>query len=269
MNTASLELATTGAQKSNLAFALARLPRERRRHALVFYNFCRVVDDIADEESRPAEEKRDLLRRWKSALASGDGLPGDLAEIIAAHRLDTELLIEIVRGVEQDIEPAEFATFDELEQYCWRVACAVGLVSINIFGCKDPRSKDYAEQLGYALQITNILRDVGEDAQLGRVYLPAEDLQRFGITTAQILERSPGPRFQELMAFEARRARQHFAAARASFPRPDAQALAPAEAMRAIYGKILDRMEADGFRVFEKRYRVPLWQKLWLLAWPG
>jgi phytoene synthase len=269
MTAATLELATSGAQKSNLAIALARLPRERRRHALVFYNFCRVVDDIADDESRPAPEKQTLLDHWKTALQTGHGLPAALTEIIHAHHLDRELLVEIVRGVEQDIHPRDFATCEELRLYCWRVACAVGLVSIEIFGCTDPRSKTYAEQLGHALQLTNILRDVGEDARLGRVYLPVEDLARFDLGADQIREGRPGPRFEELMRFEAGRAREHFLQARAALAPADSRALAPAEAMRAIYGKILARMEADGFRVFEKRYRLPLWQKLWLLARPG
>jgi phytoene synthase len=268
MTTATLELATTGAQKSNLAFALARLPRERRRHALVFYNFCRVVDDIADDETRPAAEKQTLLDHWKSALESGRGLPAPLAEVLATHRIDRQLLVEIILGVEQDIHPRDFATYEDLRKYCWRVACAVGLVSIEIFGCRDPLSKTYAEQLGHALQMTNILRDVGEDAGLGRVYLPLEDLARFELTADQIRNARPGPRFEELMRFEAARAHDYFRHARAALPPADARALAPAEAMRAIYGKILSGMEADHFRVFEKRYRVPLWQKLWLLARP-
>ena len=268
MTTATLELATSGAQKSNLAFALARLPRERRQHALVFYNFCRVVDDIADDEFRPASEKQTLLDHWKSALASGHGLPEPLAEVLAAHRIDRHLLVEIILGVEQDIHPHDFATYQDLQKYCWRVACAVGLVSIEIFGCVDPQSKVYAEQLGHALQMTNILRDVGEDAQLGRVYLPLEDLAKYDLTADQIRQGRPGPSFEELMRFEAARAHEYFRGARAALPHSDARALAPAEAMRAIYGKILSRMEADHFRVFEKRYRVPLWQKLWLLARP-
>lgn len=269
MNGATLELATSGAKKSNLAFALARLPRERRRHALVFYNFCRVVDDIADDETRPASEKQTLLDHWKTALQSGHGLPNALTEIIHAHHIDRDLLIEIVRGVEQDIHPRDFATYDELRQYCWRVACAVGLVSIEIFGCRDPLSKTYAEQLGHALQLTNILRDVGEDARLGRVYLPQEDLARFDVRPEHLRAGTPGPHFGELMRFEAARARDYFTAARASLAPADSRALAPAEAMRAIYGKILAHMEKDNFRVFEKRYRLPLWQKLWLLARPG
>lgn len=269
MNATALELATSGAQKSNLAFALARLPRERRQHALVFYNFCRVVDDIADDETRPATEKQTLLDRWKSALESGRDLPAPLADVLLAHHIDRQLLIEIILGVEQDIHPREFATYEDLKKYCWRVACAVGLVSIEIFGCRDPLSKTYAEQLGHALQMTNILRDVGEDARIGRVYLPLEDLERFGLTSDMIRREQPGANFEKLMRFEADRAHGYFQGARDALAPADARALAPAEAMRAIYKEILSRMEADHFRVFAKRYRVPLWQKLWLLARPG
>ncbi len=263
----SLQLADpAGAKKSNLAFALRTLPRDRRKDALTFYAYCRVVDDIADDPALPSTEKIRLLGDWKNALATGTDLPPALASLIRRRQLDPRLLHEIILGVEMDIEPQCYATYDDLRTYCWRVACAVGLVSIRIFGCTDPTSATYAEHLGHALQLTNILRDVAEDAALGRIYLPRQDLRRFQVSEASLLARQPDGDFPGLMDYEATRARALFQQARESFPHADARALIPAEAMRAIYEKLLHRMTADHFRVFEKRYRVPLWQKVLLLG---
>ena len=263
-----LQLASrAGARKSNLAFALGCLPPDRRRDALVFYDFCRAVDDIADEPGGSPDEKRKLLEVWRSSLISGQNLPPALLDILARHRIDRQLLIEIVLGVETDIEPVRFETHNDLRAYCWRVASAVGLVSIEIFGCKNPQSKVYAEFLGYALQLTNILRDVAEDAVAGRIYLPLEDLRKFRVSEASLLAGRPEGDFQALMRFEARRARALFAEAVRAFSRDDAKALKPAELMRAIYQRILSRMEADGFRVFEKRYRLSKIEKLLVLLY--
>jgi phytoene synthase len=231
----------------------------------VFYDFCRAIDDIADEPGRSPAQKRELLDLWKAALNAGEELPPALAEVLARRKINCQLLVEIVRGVEMDIEPARFQTYQELRTYCWHVASAVGLVSIEIFGCKNNRSRIYAELLGYALQMTNILRDVAEDAAVGRLYLPIEDLRKFGISETDLLEGHPGDKFSALMYFEAARARSLFAEARKALPADDAGALKPAEIMRTFYEKILSRMEADGFRVFEKRYRLSKAEKLWVL----
>jgi phytoene synthase len=258
-----LQLASpAGAQKSNLAYALGCLPPARRHDALVFYDFCRAVDDIADDPGRSAEKKRELLELWKTCLTRGENLPEALWAVLVRHGIDRRLLVEIVRGVETDIEPTRFQTYEDLRTYCWRVASAVGLVSIQIFGCKNPASKTYAELLGYALQLTNILRDVAEDAALGRIYLPVEDLQKFEVSESSLLAGKPSGNFSALMRLETARARSLFAAARHAFPAEDAYALKPAELMRAIYERILSRMEADNFRVFERRYRLSRVEKL-------
>ena len=256
----------SGAKRSNLAFALRSLPRDRREDAFTFYAFCRAVDDIADDPGRSSSEKNRLLGVWKSAHETAQGLPRPLSTLIERRNLDPRLLHEILLGVEMDIEPRHYATYEDLRAYCWRVACAVGLVSIRIFGCTDPASTTYAEHLGQALQLTNILRDVGEDAALGRIYLPIADLRLFRVSEESLLAGNPGGDFPGLMHYEATRARELFQKARQALPRSDARALIPAEAMRAIYEKILQRMTTDHFRVFQKRYRVPLWQKLLLLG---
>jgi 15-cis-phytoene synthase len=268
VNVPPLQLASrAGARKSNLALALGCLPPDRRRDALVFYDFCRAVDDIADDPERSTEEKRELLGHWKTCLTLGQNLPEPLLEVIERHGIDRRLLVEIVLGVETDIEPARFQTHEDLLAYCWQVASAVGLVSIEIFGCKNPQSKVYAESLGYALQMTNIIRDVAEDAAVGRIYLPLEDLRRFEISEASLLAGKPGHNFSALMRFEAARAHSLFADASRALPRDEANTLKPAELMRTIYEKILSRMEADGFRVFEKRYRLSKAEKLLALLY--
>jgi 15-cis-phytoene synthase len=271
MKAPSLQLASReGAKKSNLAFALACLPSDRRSDALLFYDFCRTVDDIADDPVRPPSEKRVLLDQWKTA--SPNELPSAFAGMVARRALDPALLREIILGVEMDIEPRRYETRAELRGYCWRVACAVGLVSIDIFGCRDPGSKTYAEFLGQALQLTNILRDVGEDASLGRIYLPLEDLRRFSVSEKSLLAGKPDGNFFGLMSFEADRAREDFLGARQSLPAGDRRALGSARIMQISYEKILARMTAGGFRVFERRYRLSRWEKFCLLArafWGG
>lgn len=259
---------------SNLAFALAVLPRDRRRDMRVFYAFCRVIDDIVDAETAPEAEKRDALDRWRSLIAGGigesaarPGLEAEMGELIRRRELPVATLTEIIDGVAMDLDRDRYATIDELLVYCHGVASAVGLVSIGIFGCREPGSRTYAEQLGYALQLTNILRDVAEDAARGRIYLPQSDLERFGVGESEILTGKPDPeRFRKLMAFEAARAKGHFAAAVAALPESDRRALRSAELMRAIYTRILGRMTADGYRVFEKRYRLSLAGRLAILG---
>lgn len=263
MSSEPLTLASSlGAKASNLAIGLRCLPQDRRDDAFVFYDFCRAIDDIADDPNQMPADKRELLSSWKEALKTGQGLPPTLDEIIRRRGLDRQLLLEIVRGCAMDVELPRFATYPDLLAYCWRVACAVGLVSVDIFGCRDPQSKVYAEQLGYALQLTNIIRDVAEDARMGRVYLPLEDLARFQVSEASLLAGQPDGDFEELMDFEADRAESFFAAAENAIPLTDVKALLPARIMHAVYHQILMKMRADGFRVFHKRYRLSRLEKV-------
>lgn len=251
-------LPASSANSSNLAFALLSLPRARRADAMLFYRFCRTVDDIADRPDLESREKHERLDAWLDAV--GNGLPPDLEKLVSRHSIDRSLLAEIIRGCASDIEPHRFATLADLELYCWRVACAVGLVSIKIFGCSDSRSESYAVHLGHALQLTNILRDIGEDAGQGRIYLPLEDLARFGVGKEEILKRQAGPRFHDLLRHVAARARARFAAAIP--PSGDFRPLLPARIMSAVYQKILDRMERENFPVLQKRIALNKHEKL-------
>lgn len=250
---------------SNLAFTLSILSREVRRDMEVFYAFCRVVDDLADEPGLSERERREGLKHWRdlidgSASNPGSGIETEFHELLRRKNPLREDLHAILDGMEMDLEPVRFADKDQLRRYCYRVASAVGLVSVGLFGATDPAAREYAEQLGYALQWTNILRDVAEDAAEGKVYLPEEDLRRFGLSPGDILSCRPDPaKFGRLMKHEAAVARAHFRESLAVFtelPKPDRHALRSAELMRRIYSAILDRMEQDGFRVFQKRYRL-------------
>jgi phytoene synthase len=248
----------SSAKSSNLAFALRCLPRARRIDAMLFYRFCHTVDDIADQPGLAVGEKHKHLEAWLAAVENG--LPPDLESLVVRHSIDRSIFAEIVKGCASDIETRRFQNLADLELYCWRVACAVGLVSIKIFGCQNPQSETYAVHLGHALQLTNILRDIGEDAGQGRVYLPQDDLARFGVSEEEILNRQDSARFKALMRHKAAQARARFAAAIPS--RADFNRLLPARIMSAVYQKILDRMERGNFPVLQKRISLSSHEKL-------
>lgn len=257
--------------KSNLAFALRILPPDRREDMVVFYAFCRTMDDLADDPNTPAERKTADLDAWKLGLVSGFQNPDTLQRQIVDTRdrrgIPNDLLLAIIDGCRMDIHPMRFRTWEDLSEYIWKVACAVGLVSIRLFGCKDPASERYAVALGRALQLTNILRDINEDlGNGGRIYLPLEDLARFGYSENDLLARKHDGRFLQLMAFEAQRAEEFFREAAGILPEPDRHALAPALIMGEIYHLLLGRMIGDGFRVFEKRYSISRFRKLAILS---
>jgi phytoene synthase len=255
----------TRQSKSNLALAFISLGRERRRDITVFYAFCRVIDDIADAKSLAVEEKWRQLLAWRGWLRTSTSdepmLARDIRALIDKYRLSPEMLEEIIDGVEMDLAFTRYATFEDLRVYCYRVASAVGLVSIEIFGYRNPACTEYAVQLGLALQMTNIIRDVGKDLGDGRIYLPQEDMARFGYTEAQLQDRYYNQQFLQLMEFEAKRAREFFARAATLLPREDRKSMVAAEIMGSVYRALLRRMERDKFRVFEKEYRLSKLEK--------
>ena len=264
--------AITRSSKSNLALAFIALTPERRRAATTFYAFCRVIDDIADEPVLPLAEKERQLSAWKRAVGEPfDDEPPMAAEVramIAQYKINADLLREIIRGCETDLAPVHFATFEDLRLYCYRVASVVGLVSIEIFGYRNPATKRYAVELGYALQLTNIVRDVAKDlANEGRIYVPQEDLARFGVTTDDLALRKGGPRFHDLMTVEFARAEEFFRKAVTELAPEDRRSMAAAEIMRRVYHRLLRRMRRDGFRVFDKNYRLRSAEKLGIVLW--
>jgi len=257
--------AITRQSKSNLALAFVSLGPERKRDITIFYAFCRVVDDIADSTELSIVEKRERLTDWRQMLGASAPdeplLARDLRQLMAKYSLPPGMLEEIIAGVEMDLTIVRYPTFEELRVYCYRVASAVGLVSIEIFGHRNPRCREYAIDLGLALQMTNIMRDVWKDFQTGRIYLPQEDLVRFHYSEADLAKRQYNEQFIQLMQFQASRAREFFSRAARELPPEDRRAMAPAEIMRSIYRALLRRIELDNFRVFEKEYRLSRLEK--------
>jgi 15-cis-phytoene synthase len=256
----------TKKSRSNLAFAFISLPKEKRKDITTFYAFCRQVDDAADDPGVPIEERRRWLKGWRRWLVEAEpGEPAfaaDVRQIIEKYRIDRQLFEEILLGVETDLEPVRFKDFQALASYCYRVASAVGLVSIEIFGYRNEKCKEYARCLGMALQLTNIIRDVNKDlGNGGRVYLPLSEMGMFGYSEADLSKQVHDRRFVQLMQFQAERAHAFFRQARYVLPNEDRKAMVAAEGMRAIYLKLLQRMEKDRFKVFEKVYRVDRIQK--------
>jgi phytoene synthase len=250
----------TRASKSNLALAFVALGRERRNDITIFYAFCRVIDDIADSTELTVEEKARDLTAWRRWLREGTpdepALARDLRELIAKYSLTPAMLEEIIDGVEMDLRNVRYNSFEELRVYCYRVASAVGLVSIEIFGYRNPACRQYAIQLGLALQMTNIIRDVGKDLSNGRIYLPQQDLARFDYPEEDLRLKKYNDPFLRLLEFEAARAEEFFAHAAELLPREDRRSMVAAEIMRSVYQSLLRRIKADGFRVFEKEYRL-------------
>ena len=255
----------TRESKSNLALAFVALGRERRNDITVFYAFCRVIDDIADSPELAPDEKARALAKWREcireATADEPALAAEVRALYKKYAITPPMLDEIIDGVEMDLRNVRYATFEKLRLYCYRVASAVGLVSIEIFGYRNPACRDYAIQLGLALQMTNIIRDVGKDLGNDRIYLPHEDLARFGYSEADLKARKHNNAFVRLMQFEADRAEEFFSAAAAHLPREDRRAMVAAEIMASVYHALLRRMRADQFRVFAKEYRLSKFEK--------
>jgi len=253
--------------KSNLAFALQILPKERREGMVTFYAFCRVVDDLADDPQRPLDEREADLLAWKTGLENGfadpDPLQHEVAGLMARYEIPAHLLTAIIDGCLMDLRPQRFETWDDLSQYTYKVACAVGLASLRVFGAVDPASERYAIALGHALQLTNILRDVGEDlANGGRIYLPLADLGRFHYSEADLVARVHDERFVAMMQYQAERCEAFYREAVELMPKSDARALIPAEIMRSVYQSLLQKMKRGGFKVFDRRYSLSKARKM-------
>lgn len=256
------------ASKSNLAMAFIALPRPVRSDMNVFYSFCRVVDDIADEPGLIPDERMAALETWRKWVASPHPdeppLAGQLRDVMARHHIAVEEVVEIVFGCEMDVRGTVYETWEDLRLYCYRVASVVGLVSIKIFGAKSPEAREYAINLGLALQLTNIIRDVGHDFRTdGRIYIPRSDMDQFGYDVGGLALEREDAAFHALMEFEARRAEEYFQKAAAALPMEDRRALVAAEIMRCVYARILRKMQRDGLRTLSRRYRLSRLEKIW------
>jgi len=258
---------------SNLALAFCLLPKQKRDAMSALYAFCREVDDVADNESVPLESRRARLNEWRSDIsrACGNETPQievnrELQPVIAQHKLPFALFDDLIRGVEMDLDIRRYENFDELEKYCYGVASVVGLLSIEIFGYKNPACRDYAVYLGKALQLTNILRDVRTDAERGRVYLPLNELARFKVSPEEILRFEYSNRFRELAESVAARAKEFYRLARETLPAEDRRSMVAAELMGSVYWRLLGKLERRQFNVFgPKPTRLNSGQKLLLI----
>ena len=263
----------TRRSRSSFYYAFILLPPERRRALHAVYAFCRFIDDIADDES--IREPALLLKRWREELdrvyagAPTRALSRALADSARRFNIPRELFEEIINGVEMDLSRKRYQSWQELRPYCYRVASALGLICIEIFGYRNLSAKIYAENLGLALQLTNILRDVREDAERGRIYLPLEDLARFNVSEDEILGGVYSTNFISLMDFEARRARELYALAQSELAAEDRATLLTAEAMRLIYAALLGRIIKSNYRVLDRRHSLSAPHKLYLVgrAW--
>ncbi len=258
---------------SNLALAFVLLPKAKRDGMSALYAFCREVDDVADDESAPVDQRRMCLATWREDVrrACGSGTPQipvnrELQPIIQRYRLTFELFDELLRGVEMDLDVKRYGDYAELEKYCYRVASVVGLLSIEIFGYQNPACRDYAIYLGKALQLTNILRDVRSDAERGRIYLPLAELARFQVSPEEVLRLEYSPRFRELAASVARHARHFYQLADKTLPPEDRRAMIAAELMGSVYWRLLRKLEWQKFDVFgDTPTRLNKGQKLLLI----
>lgn len=260
----------TRRSKSNLALAFVSLGKEQRHDITTFYAFCRVIDDLADSATLTVGQKAEGLIMWRRCLVQPtdgeDPLAPEVRALIVKYHLTPAMLEEIIAGVEMDLSKSRYATFEELRVYCYRVASAVGLVSIEIFGYRNPRCKEYAVELGLALQTTNIIRDVAKDMRTGRIYLPQDEIARFGYSEAELVQGQYNERFVALMEFQAQRAHEFFEHAAALLPPEDRRSMTAAEIMGRVYRSLLRKIEADRFRVFAKDYRLGRTRKTGIVA---
>lgn len=254
---------------SSFYYSFMFLPPERRQAITALYAFCREVDDVVDEchDVSLAQAK---LEWWRQEVArTYAGTPTHpvgqaLKDVLTRFNLPQEQLLEIIDGMAMDLSQTRYLDFKGLQLYCYRVASVVGLLAAEIFGYQDRQTLKYAHDLGLAFQLTNIIRDVGEDARRGRIYLPIEDLQRFNVPAKDILEARYSNAFRDLMKFQAERAEHFYEQAFAQLPQVDRKSQRPGLVMAAIYRTLLREIAADGFQVLDRRTSLTPLRKVWL-----
>ena len=270
--------AITRKSASNLALAFVLLPRPKRDAMSALYAFGREVDDVADEESVPVEKRRTQLAEWRADVKRAcENQPPlfsvnrELQPVIRQFNLRFELFDDLIKGCEMDLDIKRHENFDALEKYCYHVASVVGLLSIEIFGYKNPACRDYAIYLGKALQFTNILRDVRTDALRDRIYLPQSELKRFNVTGDEILDSKYSDRYFALAGSVAARAKHFYKLAQKTLPAEDRKAMVAAELMGSVYWRLLQKLERENFNVFgpeplklSKPHKIALIFRSWL-----
>jgi phytoene synthase len=259
------------ASGSSFYYSFLFLPKEKRRAIIAMYAFCREVDDVVDE-CTDEQVARTTLNWWRGQVAEiYGGKPQHpvaiaLIPVVVKFNMAQELLLEIIDGMEMDLDQPRYSDFKSLQLYCYRVASVVGLLSVEIFGYTDRQTLKYAHDLGIAFQLTNIIRDVGEDARRNRIYLPMDEMQQFGVTAADILNANETENFHKLMEFQIERAEGFYQQALAQLPAVDRKTQCTGLIMAAIYRATLDEVKASGCHVLRERISLTPLRKLWL-AW--
>ncbi len=269
-----IELCVESSKKSrsNFLFAFRLLPKPRREALYAFYTFCREIDDTVDSQKLSTPEKLVALKRWRQEIdACYHGKPFRaatkvLAKYLQPFSISKEYLLEIINGVEMDVNKQRYESFSELYPYCYGVASAVGMVCTQIFGCRDPQSLKYAELLGVAFQLTNILRDIPADLSLNRIYIPGKEMQQCNYSEAELKKHTYNDAFVTLMQQQYERALAYYDRATDALPAADLQALLPARLMTRYYRSILNRIQRQRFQVFRRRITLPRSYKLFMLA---
>ena len=270
--------ALTQKSASNLALAFILLPREKRDAMSALYAFCRAVDDVADEDSVPTDKRREQLAAWREDIRRACEnrkpefiLNQEFQPVIQQFKLPFALFDELIKGCETDLDTLRYENYEQLELYCYRVASVVGLLSLEIFGYKNPVCHDYAVSLGQALQLTNILRDVKNDAARGRIYLPQSELKKFNVSETDILASKYSENYFQLAASVAARAKHFYSLAQKNLPPEDRKAMVAAELMGSVYWQLLLKLERGRFNVFgpqplklSKPHKLALIFKSWL-----
>lgn len=248
--------------KSSFYYAFNLLPNEKRDAMNTVYAFCRETDDIVDEGNEPEEIKYEKLRKWRIELEkavvghSDYTLLNKLGKTISQFNIPLDPFFELLKGMEMDLSYKRYLSFDDLVTYCYRVASTVGLMCIEIFGYKHKSTKDYAVNLGIALQLTNILRDIKKDSLKGRIYLPQQDLIKFGYSESDLLSHTYNANFVDLMVYETNRAREYFDNATMNLNLDDKASMFAARAMQHIYHKLLEKIINADYNVFQKNIKV-------------
>ncbi len=254
----SIEENITSRSGSSFYYTFLFLPKKKKKAMHIVYAFCRVTDDIADATDETDEEKLTKLEEWKEELftaikaRSKFEMLNHLAEVIRELKMSVDPFFDLIEGMRMDLTKKRYATFEELKIYCYRVASTIGLMSIELFGYKNPASRNYAYNLGIAMQLTNILRDIKEDLKKDRIYIPQEDLERFNYSEDELKQAIMNESFFNLMKFEVERAEYFYNEANRYFQKDDQKVLAMGRAMQEIYCKILRNIKKNNFNVFTR-----------------
>ena len=259
----------TKESNSNFYYSFLSLPVEKRKALYSIYALCRCLDDVADKSDNRLEAS-ESLQRWTAEIINlYNGIPShpvtvELKPYIDKYGIPQKYFLELIKGVEMDLTINRYGTFDELHKYCYRVASVVGLICAEVFGYKNAETLGYAVDLGIAMQLTNILRDIKSDAEMGRIYLPTEDLMKFNYTETELFSSQYNTAFVELMKFETQRARDLYKRAEKTLPREDRKSMVAGEIMRAIYSRILSKIEASNYNVYSSPPQLSKLQKIYI-----